>query len=550
MHAGVWPSMGMGKSFWADREMLWSSDGPTNDGASRADRRRTCFDIFAAVYPAPFSALDDADDDERVGRSPRAAARHTNIEERHSEPKTTMPNSAEEEPLPAGSSASELSLPSSSPSTDFCSSPTSSASFVYPVRSLLSRSIRPAYQQVNAKDAVAPRSAHGAGLRSASSDELSPIITTLNDPAALSGSRRISLDLGVQQTTPRPHTSLQRAHASRELTFSPSQSPTDISPDPSSSSFASGSNSNPSESSTSPPSSISALSNRPKKSKKNARNHRPIPGSNFRHFPGDEGLNTDRRFSSIHALSKDMTPSLNSSSGGGGNPPMTAGPTGEPVPTQGDRPYGGSEGDNFSPGHIPNFTMMTSGAFTSNMGDLVVGGSESSQSQSQSRSQHNAPSPVHMTDPTIVHLGARSSSSTGSNSGQPSGSAGLNSIISPAGSSHGTSSSSASVSSGANPPSSDQNEHLGSVAVIHSNDGSMHGGSAHMSNPSTDPSTGKSNVSGASQQSVTSGDELVTFRFEHNVDGDGHHVLTGREGKLARCEDEVSVPTQPSSFRH
>ncbi|EIM81705.1 uncharacterized protein STEHIDRAFT_66042 [Stereum hirsutum FP-91666 SS1] len=70
-----------------------------------------------------------------------------------------------------------------------------------------------------------------------------------------------------------------------------------------------------------------------------------------------------------------------------------------------------------------------------------------------------------------------------------------------------------------------------------------------MSNPSTDPSTGNSNVSGASQQSVTSGDELVTFRFEHNVDGDGHHVLTGREGKLARCEDEpIRTPGAVQSF--
>ena len=34
--------------------------------------------------------------------------------------------------------------------------------------------------------------------------------------------------------------------------------------------------------------------------------------------------------------------------------------------------------------------------------------------------------------------------------------------------------------------------------------------------------------------------ELVTFRFEHVVDENGFHVLTGREGALTRCEDEVN----------
>lgn len=33
----------------------------------------------------------------------------------------------------------------------------------------------------------------------------------------------------------------------------------------------------------------------------------------------------------------------------------------------------------------------------------------------------------------------------------------------------------------------------------------------------------------------------MTFRFEHKEDEDGHHVVTGREGKLTRCEDEVCL---------
>lgn len=60
-------------------------------------------------------------------------------------------------------------------------------------------------------------------------------------------------------------------------------------------------------------------------------------------------------------------------------------------------------------------------------------------------------------------------------------------------------------------------------------------------------------VSGEDSQGDSAGDveersvanssqsELVTFRFEHVVDEDGFHVLTGREGSLTRCEDEVRI---------
>jgi hypothetical protein len=40
-----------------------------------------------------------------------------------------------------------------------------------------------------------------------------------------------------------------------------------------------------------------------------------------------------------------------------------------------------------------------------------------------------------------------------------------------------------------------------------------------------------------------SDDPLVTFRFEHREDSDGHHVVIGREGNLSRCEDEVRTST-------
>lgn len=45
-----------------------------------------------------------------------------------------------------------------------------------------------------------------------------------------------------------------------------------------------------------------------------------------------------------------------------------------------------------------------------------------------------------------------------------------------------------------------------------------------------------SNRSGVSQ---ASSGPIVSFRFEHVQNADGHHVVVGREGKLLRCEDEV-----------
>ncbi|CAE7222203.1 unnamed protein product [Rhizoctonia solani] len=52
-------------------------------------------------------------------------------------------------------------------------------------------------------------------------------------------------------------------------------------------------------------------------------------------------------------------------------------------------------------------------------------------------------------------------------------------------------------------------------------------------------------TSGASESSQ----ELVTVRFQHVQDEDGHHVVVGREGRLARCEDEpIRVPGAVQGF--
>ena len=42
---------------------------------------------------------------------------------------------------------------------------------------------------------------------------------------------------------------------------------------------------------------------------------------------------------------------------------------------------------------------------------------------------------------------------------------------------------------------------------------------------------------------------IVTMRFEHRQDENGHHVLIGREGELTRCEDEpIRVPGAVQGF--
>ncbi|EJC98092.1 uncharacterized protein FOMMEDRAFT_97970 [Fomitiporia mediterranea MF3/22] len=52
-----------------------------------------------------------------------------------------------------------------------------------------------------------------------------------------------------------------------------------------------------------------------------------------------------------------------------------------------------------------------------------------------------------------------------------------------------------------------------------------------------------------SSMNMSSSSELVTFRFEHVVDEDGFHVITGREGVLTKCEDEpIHAPGAVQGF--
>jgi hypothetical protein len=50
-------------------------------------------------------------------------------------------------------------------------------------------------------------------------------------------------------------------------------------------------------------------------------------------------------------------------------------------------------------------------------------------------------------------------------------------------------------------------------------------------------------------ESTEDEEPIITFRFEHKQDSDGHHVVVGREGVLRRCEDEpITTPGAVQGF--
>ena len=62
-------------------------------------------------------------------------------------------------------------------------------------------------------------------------------------------------------------------------------------------------------------------------------------------------------------------------------------------------------------------------------------------------------------------------------------------------------------------------------------------------------SSATSSFSVATRSSQQSGSPMVTMRFEHREDENGHHVLVGREGKLTRCGDEpIRIPGAVQGF--
>ena len=71
--------------------------------------------------------------------------------------------------------------------------------------------------------------------------------------------------------------------------------------------------------------------------------------------------------------------------------------------------------------------------------------------------------------------------------------------------------------------------------------GKSSAGEGNQSGLSGTDSAGDAARQTPSSTNMSSSSELVTFRFEHVLDENGFHVLTGREGVLTKCEDEVCI---------
>lgn len=135
-------------------------------------------------------------------------------------------------------------------------------------------------------------------------------------------------------------------------------------------------------------------------------------------------------------------------------------------------------------------------------------------------------SPMDFSQTGIVHLPplpSNSGSDSGSASGNVSGGS-LSSLRNPRSHVQSPLAGPGSGSDSQGVTSSIQRPQTGSVGVQSGSD-------------SAGDSSGGVTRSGSGLSSESS--ELVTFRFEHIRDEHGFHVVTGREGTLAKCEDEV-----------
>lgn len=144
------------------------------------------------------------------------------------------------------------------------------------------------------------------------------------------------------------------------------------------------------------------------------------------------------------------------------------------------------------------------------------------------------PSPVHVTDPSIVHLPPRDvTSAAGSGDSARSRRSIRDGVHSGGNTTNVGSGSGGDSSSQLADGESTRPFSTGAVSASSSGQGGEPLGSGG-------DGIGNSSGMGTSYAS-SAGEPYVTFRFEHSEDGDGHHVVVGREGKLLRCEDEVCI---------
>ena len=249
-----------------------------------------------------------------------------------------------------------------------------------------------------------------------------------------------------------------------------------------------------------------------------------VPSPNFRHYPGGDA--PTRSFATIPAqMTTIVSPQPTSSTSGNDDVNEPDSPCARTATTS--LPLTESDPN---PSHPFDFTQDTSDAFSGAAANLEL---------YPHVLRPLPPATVNMSDTSIVHLPPRSASCSTGGHGTPAHSDSSWHISEPHLKGHSSSSLSQRVVSpygslpsldGSGVKSAEPEPAVGlegSLAPLRSSSSSIRSGSSARG-------TGKSGDS-------SSEEPLVTFRFEHREDGDGHHVIVGREGKLARCEDEVRM---------
>lgn len=158
---------------------------------------------------------------------------------------------------------------------------------------------------------------------------------------------------------------------------------------------------------------------------------------------------------------------------------QVSGPTGEPVDLFEETP---DENPGYDARHPQSLQSVVSGVFKSTSGSLLPSSGE----PSPNLSDHH----INLSESGIVHLAPL------------------------------------------NPPNSSTRASSSSGSARHS------GYTGSLQVGSTDEDA-QSNSQPSASVSNTSSEPIVTARFEHREDKDGHHLLTGRDGVLVNCEDEV-----------
>jgi len=269
-----------------------------------------------------------------------------------------------------------------------------------------------------------------------------------------------------------------------------------------------------------------------------------VPSSNFRHYPGDDGPTrpfvTVPQAAPVSAKTKiTVSPQSTSRTGDSDNPS-------EPDSLSFHTATTGSPPSEPNPRRPPNLDQVTSEVFSSSATNLELYPHIGRPSPPRAQRATN----VSMSDTSIVHLPPCNPefSLSPRSRGAPSLSGSSQAASEHASDRDPQSTDYLSCSSSQHARSTSQSIY-GSLPFSHEGGLDGVGPSLAVGTEGSLTSLLQSSASAGSGSSVrdssggrNAGEEShVTFRFEHREDGNGHHVVIGREGKLSRCEDEVRV---------